>query len=47
MHFMYTFYLREKANVPEGTFLRDNIFWYLFIIFIDFQSSVSLKNECK
>ena len=33
---MYTFYLREKANVLEVAVLRDTIFWYLFIIFINF-----------
>ena len=42
IHILYTFHLRENANALESAVLRHNIFWFLFIIFIDFLAIKSL-----
>ena len=45
IHIMYKVYLLEKANVPVAGVFDDNIFWYRFVIFIDFFAIKSLFNS--
>ena len=45
IYIMYIVYLLEKANVQVAGVSDDNIFWYRFVIFIDFFAIKSLFNS--